>query len=410
MPKLKDIVADLACARLNSRPFTAASPLWAQLLTGKPWDENGCIGYAQPQHSLNKVEIVTEKDLSVPVLPLYKERRGAVINVPILLPFENRAWLSDGSLPIQLPVMPASLAESEPFSTYQARAFDSLPYAAAMPKLSTPRCLETEENRLQCAAKLARDPGYQWLIVRLSIFDELAHFYGDAWLDEPQMWFREMLEEFCRRADDLIDEICAHATVYVLSCFSHCRCKSTANLNLILKQKEFLQLYQERSQSRTEGRRAEAIEAITGAQIRKDRLQSVAGQLVASKTLAASPVTGCIYVNEASVFADGCVSEAQLKPLIRDMAEYLKSETKRKFVGKTEFYVPSAHCAIKPRPECIVWIDDTLLTDALDPPSADSRAGSMHVPDGFVYGASISDDALQPSSLHLVGQIIGRSM
>src|SRR5262249_15586583 len=159
------------------------------------------------------------------------------------LPRPNIAWLSDGSMPIVHSIMPAKLAENEPFSRYEPRGYSHLPIALVIKKHALRSALGVELNRLECTAELAQRKEYEWIAVQLSIFDDIAHLFGHNWLDEKDLWLHPLLDEFLELADEKLATICDGANNFIFSAFSHCPCIATINMSLLLREGGFLSLH-----------------------------------------------------------------------------------------------------------------------------------------------------------------------
>jgi hypothetical protein len=386
MPKLRRRVEGMRSAHLDASPFASPQPVWAQVLTGQPWYQNGCVGYAQPRGSLNRLQVTTERDLLAPLLPLFAERPGLSINIPLVLPRSNLAWFSDGSMPVQQKVAPQSLADSDLCRGYEPRGFVYLPIARVMSKLAMANCFGVERNRLECAASLAVKERYDWIALRLSIFDELSHVFGHSWLEEPDLWVRESLEELLGFTDGQLETICGDSVTFVFSLFSHTTCYSTLNLNLLLGEGGFLRLHgseEELAPARAEARRAQALEAISGAEIgtRKNKLQSVEGLILTERSRAASPTSGCIYVNDSKRFFDGCVLPADRMKVKKELVAYLRPRLEKLSpYGVHLFETPDEVDGLVP--DCIAFVERAELTDAL---GLNFQPRTTHAPSGFLY-------------------------
>src|SRR5437016_3308883 len=103
MPRFAAYLLDYQVHTLAGYLLPGAQPVWAEILTANPWFRNGCTAYARPTDSLNKLAIVTEKDLLGAAILLddqFSDDLKVTVNLPLLLPRRDRIWLSDGSLPI----------------------------------------------------------------------------------------------------------------------------------------------------------------------------------------------------------------------------------------------------------------------------------------------------------------------
>ncbi len=108
---------------LESAGSATPQSVWAELLTGKEWKANGCVGYAYPNRSLNDLKIFSEKDLLSPCLVTPDREDVISINLPLVLP-GKRIWVGDGSMPLA-PAM-SSAAKAYVTEPYKPRAYSTI--------------------------------------------------------------------------------------------------------------------------------------------------------------------------------------------------------------------------------------------------------------------------------------------
>jgi hypothetical protein len=411
MPKTADLLKSFEGRKLNSRPFGGAQPIWAELLTGRPWFENGCAGYSRPGSSLNHLEVFSEDDLSAPVT-LLSRVSDIVINIPLLKPIEKeRVWLSDGSTSTNTMVSPVSLLNESLFGQYQAR-----PYASAieaLPQLWTAldACLKTERVRLQCAMELFKSRPWKSFLLRISIFDHLAHLFGPNLYQQTKLRHFDLLRSFLTELDEALSILLKpsdDADFCLISCFSHVMGRGRVNLNNVLQYGKFTELVKPQPERNADQERREAaMRAI----LRKpdDSLshlfRSGEGRLCASETQAASPISGCIFVNDKERFSDGIVQSVDFQSVKSKVSDHLAARIVGFFGNQaTVCYKPEnkteAHATT---PEFIVWIDGVEFYDVVDPRLSEFHVPrSVHSPDGFVFlprAMKVDSSALTPVGL-----------
>src|SRR5260370_18913067 len=208
--------------RLNAGLLTSAAAIWGEVLTGAPWYENGCNGHARPWNTLNRTQVMTERDLRLPARLLNGESQF-VINVPLLVPQEpNRFWLSDGSLPLPRTVSPHWPIAEEPFYSYNPRPYTALTEGIGYHKGAIQGCLQTEEHRMKCARELLRTHAPDISIIRLSLFDHVSHLLGMGYLADEELVHWKEIRRFVGELDEwLCDLFSEVAPVVLISAFSH---------------------------------------------------------------------------------------------------------------------------------------------------------------------------------------------
>jgi len=298
---------------LANRLLTQPQPIWAEILTGTPWYENGCSAYSRPTGSLNKLEVVTEKDLLTRAKLLDEKNGGHVvsINLPLVKPKPpGRLWLSDGSLPMNRQVSPPSLLKDEPVKSYAARPYTDVGEALVSPLASARSSMQVEKKRIECALYLLKNFPCQRFILRLTVFDSLSHLFGLNYLQTENLVVYKELVEFLACLDAAISEIIAAfgREVILLSGYSHQPCKSTVSLNSILEQAGLLQ--NTRQLDEVQKQRVHAATSIWGFEPVSQILSSYEGQIDAKTSIAASSSYGCVYINRSDVFENGSVTPA----------------------------------------------------------------------------------------------------
>jgi hypothetical protein len=220
--------------------------------------------------------------------------------------------------------------------------------------------LDCEVKRTACALQLYRTAKWSQVIWRTTVFDQLAHLAGLDFLSTSDLFFSSVLKEFANLLDDALYEILSESGIdwIILSAFSHVPCRAKANLNALLEEGRFLQLLSGcavNAQSLTE-----AVEAIAAKPLRPDqrRLVSMESRIDTLNTLAASPVSGSIWVNRADRFEDGAVAAAAVETVKSNVREFLSTALEERFnsVVKVEEN-PSGGAERSLAPDFIVAID-----------------------------------------------------
>lgn len=328
---------------LDAGILTCAQPIWAEILTGAPWYKNGCSGYAKPAGSLNKLSVVSEKDLLVPLALLKADRseprtadrsepRTVTINVPLLRPnVEGRTWLSDGSLPINKTVSPSELLSKPQFQAYSPRAYADVGRSIESPNQAAEKFLDHELKRLDLALELFKDTDWQRFVYRITVFDHLSHLLGLNFFKAHDLQSGGAIQNFLQRLDEAIWTFAnfAEGQLLIISGYAHVACRGTINLNVLLEQAGFLSLQSNLKTDRNDTIRLDAMNAIAGAPI-ASQLASMEGRLIAAETLAASPISGCVFINNAA-FEDGSVHERDHENTSVAVKRFLQDALSKRF-------------------------------------------------------------------------------
>ena len=413
-------------SKLNGS-HSAVQSVWSEILTGKPWFEVGCPGYSRPNSSLTDLRIIDEADLLAPA-KLTGGLGSVTINVPLLRPQSDRIWLSDGSLPMQVMVSPAELAQQAPFSHYVARAFASTNIALANVGESVVNCLEVESIRLNCFENLLDRDTWSRCILRISVFDILSHLVGNEFLTASNLSVSAHIDRFIERLDKVLRQIERKGlAVCLLSAYSHVDCYARVNLNRILELSGFCHteyagamVVDERTRRRAVAanlvnaanggkvggfpdKRADgsadkhaegSADAHDAASADKHAAVSSSMQVIAGRSVAMSPVQGAIYINRKDRFVDGVVEAAEYIQVRRQVRDALRHQLTASigagftiwentdeqefapdlmvFASGVDFHDSSALSAVDlvNRPRCIhcaqgfVWLPAGLATDA----------------------------------------------
>src|SRR5713226_9326858 len=241
LPQSARHLANGNARRLNAGLLTSAAAIWGEVLAGAAWYENGCAGHARPWNTLNRTQVLTERDLRLPARILNGESQ-LVINVPLLVPQEpKRFWLSDGSLPLPMTVSPLWLMAEEPFYSYNPRPYTALAEGVGYHQGAIQGCLQTEEHRMKCARELLRTHAPDISIIRLSLFDHVSHLLGVGYLADEELVYGKEIRRFLGVLDEwLCDLFSEVAHVVLISAFSHVPCESRLSLNALLERRGFL--------------------------------------------------------------------------------------------------------------------------------------------------------------------------
>ena len=396
----------------NGQAIVSLQSVWAEILTGRPWYAVGCPGYRRPTASLNECEVVTEDGLWTNNCLINSEpaRPALLINMPLLKPRpEHRLWLADGSLPLQTTVSPSTLAIKPPFNSYRPRPFSSSARALLHLNDSVKACLEVEQKRIQCAIALMESHDWQSCFLRITVFDLLTHLLGPGYLlcEQLSLWpsiktFLQFLDTSLKR----ISQLAADSYMYLISTFSHIVCRARLNPNQLLAQGGYCNFAPQEvaNQDMTRRKRASLVVAGKKTEIHwaAQSLISLTSRFEASRTAAASPVYGTVYLNLQDRFKDGIVSQRHALPLMVEVAEYLKYALELEFGNGDYIFRPLRPCLDEPSlklgqenatlsiapgiPDLIISIDGVELTDSSQTPIIDyeNHPHSVHKYEGFV--------------------------
>ena len=401
LPRSGPYLAGGTASRLDAGLLTSTAAIWGELLTGTAWYDNGCAGHARPWKTLNRTKVVTEGDIAVPAGLLNGYPRQLVINVPLLMPKEShRLWLSDGSLPLPVTVSPRSLMAEEPFSSYSPRPYSALAEGIHHPKGALAALIQTEKKRLECAHELLRMGNLDIGLIRLSLFDQLAHLLGANYLADEELVYTPELRPFLSFLDEWLCEVfSAVAHVALLSAFSHVPCESRLSLNELLNRGGFLTFSRLDAPAR---RRVAALAALAdddGDEEGQAGRASVHAQvschqavLDCSRTLAASSVLGFVHVNVKDRFEDGIVERAEVAATRDVLRDFLDDTLKRSFGNAYSIWsaneIKNPHSESQDHwlPDLLVHIPSAELHNSSDKffgPSDKPR--SVHSPQGFFW-------------------------
>lgn len=312
LPSVKSFIESGDFHALDNCFLTQPQPIWAEILTGTPWYENGCSAYSRPSSSLNKLAVVSEKDLCTRAKLLETKNGGHVasINVPIVKQSPQRLWLSDGSLPMNKQVSPSSLAKEEPFKSYKSRPFMDLGEASGSPAESARTSITVEKKRVECALNILQNFRCERFILRLTIFDHLSHLFGTSYLQTKNLVIYDELLKLFAYLDSAINEVLSafNGEALLLSGYSHQPCRSSLNLNSILEEGGLLQITHQFDELKKQ--RINAANAVLGYEPASPLMSSYEGQIDERATVAASSSYGSVYINRSELFENGSVTPA----------------------------------------------------------------------------------------------------
>jgi hypothetical protein len=398
MPRSARRLAGGRVRRLDAGPLTSAASIWGEILTGAPWYENGCAAHAGPWKTLNRIRILTERDLAVPVKLVGDESRQLIVNVPLLVPQEpTRLWLADGSLPLATTVSPPALLADELFRSYRPRPYRAVAQALANRERAILDGIETERQRLHCARALLVAHRPEASIIRLSLFDQMSHVLGPGFLRDENLRCAKDLRRFLGELDGWVDELFERvAHVALVSAFSHVPCESRLSLNALLEAGGFLTFA---PPDATTERRVAAMAAITAAgsssaaRYAHPRFQQPVVE--PGRTVAASPVLGCVFINARNTFDDGIVERADVAATRGRLREFLADALGRRH-GTFSIWTRNgldgiaAEAPSTPRPDLLVSVHGAELHNSSDPLFGPAdRPRSVHGPHGFLWARSL---------------------
>ncbi len=404
IPRTRSVLENYSLHSLSAKPFKSAQPVWAEIFTGQPWFKNGCAGYSKPNRSLNKLSVFNETHLLIAptIFDTGNSAPSVVINVPLLMPNpKRRIWLSDGSMPISKSVSPDSLRQEPLFRDYTPRPFADITSGPGRKRLND--CLDVETRRLQCARELFARNNWSSFLWRLTIFDHLTHLLGLRFLAAEDLEISEAIRQFADSLDSALFDLASHPSeeLIILSTYSHVRCRASMNLNMLLAQGGFLKLDISNITESREKRFTIVGAVQDGSSPSFQTLRSMEGRLDCAKTLAASPVSGCVYINRSAVFEDGSVSNQSYLGTRQRVGNFLQTELTKMF-GQS-FVIeasPLNDASNAVVPEFIVSIDEVEFHDMEGncvseydlPRTTHSSKGFLVLPQKY---AKVADD-LQP--------------
>lgn len=321
-----------------SAPHKNFQSVWAEALTGRPWQENGCSSYSRPGRSLSVLEIIDEDKLNVPVM---LPRRSVLVNIPLVKPKSDRVWLSDGSMPTAATVAPAELLGKEPYRSYRPRPFSSSAAAACTVQRSARKAMRVEQQRLECCKSLLSRQDWNLCLLRINVFDELSHLLGSELWQDDQLAISDELGRFLSALDGFLKFVTdlGGITVYVSSFISHINCQARLSLNGWLQRQGYATLTRNRADDPVIMTRTNAVKAALGETLAvAEPMTSQLWQIDPAKTLAASPVAGAIFINRKSCFEDGIVADSEAEPLLSDIQEALEAYLQREFGSTFDIY------------------------------------------------------------------------
>jgi predicted AlkP superfamily phosphohydrolase/phosphomutase len=312
LPRAQKHIEKLTKFRLQTAPLTNAQPIWAEILTAEPWFKNGCSGYAKPNGSLNKLQVVDEAKLFSPVLFRQfesLESKSIIGNMPLLSPNPKTSfWIANGSLPNASRAQPSDLSKF--FSeSYRPQAFRHIAEALNTSLESAKLYLSNEHERVLLLEQLVKEDNWQRVFWKVSIFDTLAHLFGDSFLEETELSITPLLGDFLALLDRILGQLfeLSDNSLYLISAFSHTPARRRLNLNHALQAAGLLKVGASDSSYRNSLKRAAVAHQSTKGAPVAPLLITTEGRLLADKTFAASPTSGCVFVNSKAIFQDGIV-------------------------------------------------------------------------------------------------------
>lgn len=393
LPWLNDMFRSSCVKTLDSSPLPNTAAIWGEILSGRSWLELGCPGYARPASSLNDVRIIRETDLrfSLSLVSSVPGSTTVVANLPLVLPGNGRLWLSDGSLPLVQVVSPPDLAGRAPFDAYRARPFVSCTTALADLGESLNACFRSELSRLECVAELLATSPWQKCFMRLGVFDLIAHLLGSDALMCRELRFWPQMKEFLERLSESLSEMTGRfddAVVCAVSAFSHTACRARLSLNELLSQGGFCRLAASEEDAnplmaaRSGAARAVGPEPQSGAV--QSRMVSRTNRFIPERLLAASPVSGTVYLNLKNRFVDGVVEENKRGALLTSVRKYLEEELSREFGSLVQILTPDG--AESGGPDIVIYAEGVEFHNMSNSPAVDrdNRPQSTHKAEGFL--------------------------
>jgi predicted AlkP superfamily phosphohydrolase/phosphomutase len=227
--------------------------------------------------------------------------------------------------------------------------------------------------------------------VRLSVFDLIAHLLGPYALQCQELRVWPQINEFLERLSESLSEMTRRlddAVVCAVSAFSHTVCRARLNLNQLLSQGGFCRLAVSEDDAnpliaaRSAAARAVSRERESGAV--QSRTVSRTNRFIPEGLLAASPVSGTVYLNLKSRFVDGVVEENRRAALLESVREYLQQELSREFGSLVQLC--GCEGAESEGPDLIVYGEGVEFHNTSNSPAVDrdNLPLSTHRAEGFL--------------------------
>jgi predicted AlkP superfamily phosphohydrolase/phosphomutase len=404
MPHLRTYLSARVVRQLSSDAPPSTQALWAEFLTGSDWNENGCVGYAQPSSTLNDLKVFSEKDLQKPSLLVPDEESVISVNLPLLLP-RKRIWIADGSLPLATN-MSASAKKHFP-GAYKPRPYSNCAAGFSNKYESIRSLIEKEIERMQMTQKLMQNSNWNRVFLRIAVFDQLQHLFGPESIEDERLAIHQSLKGYLQALDDFLHDLSAteDAEVILFSLFSHTACKARFSLNTFLIREGFLRLSGVTHREGT--KRVEAFEAATSVKAGITLLNNTESRADLAHTTASSPVSGCIYLNSKADFESGSVGTDQLEPVADQLKNALQTKLLPIFKGSAKLLFARQPHETKKIPYSIVTIPGVDLCDS-EQGLLDTRnvPPSCHTSVGFIVrkGAGANEKLLTKNAALMLNE------
>lgn len=404
-------LSGLSKHQLISAPYTHAQGIWAEILTGSGWEDNGCWGYAYPIKDINISRPITQKDLCKGI-SLSNQENAIFINLPLISePNSFLACLYDGSNSSS--TLCENLDKSILPPGYKARAILSSGMARLNPMQSLNEIKDCELNRLT-ALKNTLNQFEQWqtLIFRTTFFDLLSHIFGpQVFTDSKNNYYPELRKAsqlYLNKLNTLLLDIQAKHSDFrlaLISTFSHSNCSTYINLNEVLHHGGFLEYDKTTRKSQDYQRRLQAVQHIHGnSQFSQFTPLVAQGSLLNNEhTKAFSPNAGCIYLNLKKRFSSGIILDEDFQKELNRVAKFLSSYLRN--IVNINFSIEKAKAPVHqgPRPDLIISAPGVAFhnQDCSTPYGYPPLGSSVHNNCGFIVNSSNLDSLWQNRELKL---------
>jgi hypothetical protein len=225
------------------------------------------------------------------------------------------------------------------------------------------------------------------------MFDQLSHLIGLDFLGQDKLFFFPELKILLSAIDNALYAQLSQPDIQwcVLSAFSHVPCRGTLNLNDVLRQGNLLAFKShEMAASRASAERETAIAALsrTGA-VSSSGLRSLEGRLDLARTVAASPVAGCVFINRKPDFTDGTIDRAAYSMTRSEVRDYLTQALRNEYGDK----VTIEENPVEPKdgiPDLLIAIEGVEFND-LESSAPDNYPRTTHGSKGFVIASAANE-------------------
>jgi len=181
----------------------------------------------------------------------------------------------------------------------------------------------------------------------------------------------------------------------LLSAFDHEPCTDKLNLNEVLMDAALMSVLPE---SKNAVRQAQYVKSELGGQLGSEAVSSLDGRIDTTKTLASSPVSGCVYINTTERFNDGIVTPDLYAETRDQTLNLLKLKLTEKFGNRVRVEEKPVENLKSKAPDLMVAVDGVAFHN-MDSASRWNSANlpfTVHSSGGFIVMPDLAKDMSSP--------------